>query len=220
MVISDDFRPQTPATVDGFSQCPIGGVHSILSVTFHRVASLVVRMQRSDFETAVRRHQRKVFTFAHYFLSNREEAEDVTQEVLIRLWRNRGKVGLDRVGSWLLTVTRNACYDRLRQRRSVAHLVESHMDDQQGAIHVAAAGPDPEAQAGSAQLGRRLLKALGQLSDQQRSVVILREIQGLSYQEIAEVLDLSLSRVKVTLHRGRQALRENLREVYDHALAC
>jgi RNA polymerase sigma-70 factor (ECF subfamily) len=175
-------------------------------------------MLRRDFETAVRRHQRKVFTFAHYFLSNQEEAEDVTQEVLIRLWRNRSKVGLDRVNSWLLTVTRNACYDRLRQRRSFARLVESDADGH-GALHVAADGPDPEVQAGSAQLGRRLLRALRQLSDQQRSVVILREIQGLSYQEIAEVLGLPLSRVKVTLHRGRQQLREQLREVYDHALA-
>jgi RNA polymerase sigma-70 factor (ECF subfamily) len=175
-------------------------------------------MLRRDFETAVRRHQRRVFTFAHYFLSNWEEAEDVTQEVLIRLWRNRSKVGLDRVGSWLLTVTRNACYDRLRQRRSVARLVESDSDGQ-GALHVATEEPDPEAQAGSAQLGRRLLMALSQLTEQQRSVVILREIQGLSYQEIAEVLSVPLSRVKVTLHRGRQQLREHLREVYDHALA-
>jgi RNA polymerase sigma-70 factor (ECF subfamily) len=175
-------------------------------------------MMRRDFETAVRRHQRKVFTFAHYFLSSREEAEDVTQEVLVRLWRNRRKVSIDRAGSWLLTVTRNACYDRLRQRRSVARLVETGIDGRE-VYQVAASEPDPELQAGSAQLGRRLVTALGQLSEQQRSVVILREIQGLSYDEIATVLNLPLSRVKVNLHRGRQQLRGHLREVYEHALA-
>ena len=78
-----------------------------------------------DFEEAARRHQRRVYTFAHYFLGNREEAEDVTQEVLLRLWRHADHLEEDGVERWLLTVTRNACYDQLRRRRLPAHTATS-----------------------------------------------------------------------------------------------
>jgi RNA polymerase sigma-70 factor (ECF subfamily) len=175
-------------------------------------------MRLRDFETAVARHQRKVFTFAHYFLSHREEAEDVTQEVFIRLWRNRHKVEPEHLGTWLLKVTRNACYDRLRRRRTAAGVMAPDPDGELSG-QVASLAPDPEMQAHSAQLGGRLVSALNQLPRKQRSVIILREIQGLSYQDISEVLDLPLSSVKVSLHRGRQQLREQLGEVQDHALA-
>ena len=70
------------------------------------------------FEGLAERYQDRIFSFARYLLSNREEAEEVTQEVLIRLWRHQDGLDLERVGSWILRVTRNACYDLLRSRRS------------------------------------------------------------------------------------------------------
>src|SRR4051812_50216482 len=72
------------------------------------------------FEDTAQRYQRRVYSFARYLLSNREEAEDVTQEVLLRLWRHQDGVEEERLGAWLLRVTRNACYDLLRRRRSDA----------------------------------------------------------------------------------------------------
>jgi len=174
-------------------------------------------MVASRFEMAVERHQRKVFTFARYFLSDREEAEDVTQEVLLSLWKNRCLLGSDRLGAWLLRVTRNACYDRLRRRRIVA--VASADADFDAVERVVADGADPEVLARSSEYRLRLLRALGGLRDPQRSVVILREIQGLSYREIADVLELPLATVRVALHRGRRRLRDELREVYYDAAA-
>ncbi len=170
-------------------------------------------MTHDDFDSAVQRHQQKVFTFARYLLSNREEAEDVTQEVLVRLWSNLGSVAPDRLGGWLLKVTRNACYDRLRSHRSRSRVETEHVPGE-SLCNVPARTPDPEILAGSSQLGRSLLEALGSLREPQRSTVILREIQGLSYREIAQALDLTEATVRVTLHRGRRTLREHLREAY------
>ncbi len=170
-------------------------------------------MMRDDFDSAVQRHQRKVFTYARYLLSNREEAEDATQEVLVRLWDNIGSVEPERLGGWLLRVTRNACYDRLRSHRSRRRVLVDETP-QNSMKHVASRTPDPEILAGSGELGRRLVKAIGSLGEPQRSAIILREINGLSYREISDVLDLTEATVRVTLHRGRRALREDLKEAY------
>lgn len=176
-------------------------------------------MRTSSFETAVERHQERVFTFARYLVGNREEAEDVTQEVLIRLWQNPGVLGSDRLGAWLLRVTRNACYDRLRGRRT-AHLRVVADDPGSLADRLVASAPDPERSAASAALGRWLRSAIDELGEPSRSIVILREIQGLAYQEIADALELPSSTVRVALHRARRRLRERLHEeASTHAYA-
>jgi RNA polymerase sigma-70 factor (ECF subfamily) len=175
-------------------------------------------MHDAAFDDAVGEHQRKVFTFARYLLSNREEAEDVTQDVLLRLWRNLDAVAPDRVGGWLLRVTRNACYDRLRHRKIRRR--SSVSDASIAAVEtVASRAPDPEILAGASQLGARLVAAINDLREPQRSAVILREIQGLSYREIAEALEMTEATLRVTLHRGRRKLRTTLEEVYHDATA-
>jgi len=172
-------------------------------------------MERQDFDAAVERHHRRVFTLARYLMSDQSEAEDVTQEVMIRLWRNRRRVSPDHLQAWLLRVTRNTSYDRLRRQRTAARVFVGGLDSRE-ANRASVLAPDPESRAGGAQFGRRLGLALASLSEPAKSIVILREIQGLSYREIGEVLELPLSTVRVALHRGRRQLREELREVYHH----
>jgi RNA polymerase sigma-70 factor (ECF subfamily) len=174
-------------------------------------------MNGCSFEAAVTRHQRTVFTFAAYHLGDRAEAEDVTQEVLLRLWRNPRVLGSSQLRAWLLKVTRNACTDLLRRRTSRARIVLRHPGESPPEAPDSA--PGPEDRASAEQLGRRLRSALDSLREPHRSIVVLREIQGLSYREIAAALELPLTTVKVTLHRARRRLREQLREEYDHAAA-
>lgn len=175
-------------------------------------------MRRSELDAAVAQHGKKVLTLAVYLLGDRQEAEDVAQEVLIRLWKRGDEVSPGRIGAWLVRVTRNACIDRLRRRRTLAgqrhevsHLVEAELTER---------SPGPEALARASQLGIRIRRALDELSEPHRSVVILREIQDLSYQEIANALEMTVGNVRVTLHRGRRRLREKLRGVQDHVAAC
>ncbi|MCW8984004.1 MAG: RNA polymerase sigma factor [Thermoanaerobaculales bacterium] len=174
-----------------------------------------MRMRRQDFDAAVAVHGRKVYTLAVYLLANREEAEDVTQEVLVRLWRRGHEVVPEKIGPWLVRVTRNACIDAIRRRRDGTQVA---IEGEAG-IELREPAPGPDRLAHASQLGGRILLALDTLTEPSRSVVILREIQGLSYQEIGEALEMPMSSVRVTLHRGRRRLREELKEVHDHVAA-
>jgi RNA polymerase sigma-70 factor (ECF subfamily) len=175
-------------------------------------------MRSEAFETALERHQRRVFSFAWYMLAHREEAEDVMQEVFIRLWRHPDVLDTDGVETWLLRVTRNACIDRLRRRRLTRALftAEPPAPDREPPGSRTA---DPEVRLLASEYSARVEHALGQLGEALRSVVVLREVQGLSYRQIADVLEIELSQVRARLHRGRRALREHLREVYVDAAA-
>jgi len=161
-----------------------------------------MRMRREEFDAAVEKHARRVFTLAVYLLGDREEAEDVTQEGLIRLWRKGHEVDPERIGPWLTRVTRNAAIDIIRRR---GHGVRGLTDADDGLVDLPEDSPGPEGLAQSSELGSRLL---------------LREVQGLSYREIGEALEMPLSTVRVTLHRGRRRLREELREVRHDVAAC
>lgn len=168
------------------------------------------------FEDTAQRYQRRVYSFARYLLSSREEAEDVTQEVLLRLWRHRQGVDEERLGSWLLRVTRNACYDLLRKRRSETAAGMAPGLDEEAAEAVASSEPDPRARAEARSFRRRLLAALAEVGEPYKSVIILREVQGLSHREIGEALGIPEVTVRVHLHRGRKRLREILKEDVPH----
>lgn len=164
-----------------------------------------------DFDSAVERHQRKVHTYALYLLGSPEEAADVTQEVLIRMWRHWKRLDPERIGAWLLRVTRNASYDVLRKRRSVGRFMIEGAEE--GTLERAESQEaDPERQAAGSEFRRRLRQELDRLEDPYKSVLILREIQGLKYQEISDALEIPLNSVRVILFRGRRRLREALKE--------
>lgn len=160
-------------------------------------------MDSADFQETVRDHKDRLFGLAVRLTGDRSEAEDVVQESFIKLWRQEPKPPDAAVLPWLLTVTRNASLDRLRRRRLVSAdqaVLEAQPD---GAAQ-------PERQAAGDEFDRRLREAVENLSEPFRSLVILREMQGLDYQAISQVLSLSMSQVKVYLHRARRQLRHEL----------
>lgn len=174
-----------------------------------------------DFQALVEDHRDRVYSLARYLLGDPEEAADVTQEVLLRLWRNLPEIDTrdGNVAAWLLRVTRNCCFDQMRKHRSRRSAL-GVAEDPEAVELTAAPGPDPERLASSSDLGRHLRQAVRELSEPYRSVVILREVQEMKYQEISDTLQMPLNTVKVNIHRGRRMLRERLQEVMGHALAC
>ena len=94
------------------------------------------------FERHVRKYQHRIFGFAVYFLGDRTEAEDVTQDVLLRLWQHRDSVDEDRLLGWLLRVTRNACVDALRKRKAQRNVMTSDTD---ALAYMPGKGPTPDA---------------------------------------------------------------------------
>ncbi|NNF57561.1 MAG: RNA polymerase sigma factor [Rhodothermaceae bacterium] len=153
-------------------------------------------------------HRHRVYGFALRLTGCRDDAADVTQEVLVRLWRNGDTVEPERRTAWALRVTRNACFDVLRRRQTRATLTPTSAmpaDEAPSATHA----PDTHTEASD--FRQHLARALDTLDEPYRSIVILREIDDLPYQEIADALDLPLNTLKVYLHRARQRLRDALR---------
>ena len=152
----------------------------------------------------VKLYQDQAWTVARYILKDAHEAEDATQEAFVKLWNNRDSIDPERVKPWLMKVTRNGCLDRLRRRRNNVELNESHMDgDVNGPMQGAA----------DFETGVWLKRAIAGLKEPYRSLVVLRDVNQHSYEEVAGMLELNLAQVKTYLHRARKQLREQLAEV-------
>lgn len=154
----------------------------------------------AQYKQAITQYRQRVFSFAYYSLRAREDAEDITQDVFIRLWQHWRKIDHDRMGAWLMRVAHNSVIDHLRRHKN-----EQQRVDMPDTLEDAVAVQDPGLE--SEQFRGYLEVAISALPDPHRSIVIMRDIQGLSYQEIEQTLNLSQSQVKVYLHRARRQLR-------------
>jgi RNA polymerase sigma-70 factor (ECF subfamily) len=163
-------------------------------------------MTATQFEAAVLEHKDRVHGYARSILCDAEDAKDVAQECLVRLWRNRERVEPGaQCRTWLLRSAHNLCVDRLRRRSSRPEMVQ-----EDGAAEPSDARPGPERLTSSAEVAGRLERALLDLDHRDRAIVLLREVEGLAYEEIAELLDLKMGTLKATLHRAREKLRHAL----------
>jgi RNA polymerase sigma-70 factor (ECF subfamily) len=149
-------------------------------------------------------YQDQAWTLARYLLKDSAEAEDACQDAFVKLWHNQDRIDPDKIRPWLMRVTRNQCLDRLRRRRPTQEWQEwQEPDDSHG----------PMQGLHQHELGAWLKHSINGLTEPYRSLVVLRDVQQHSYEEVANVLQLSLSQVKVYLHRARKQLREQLAEV-------
>lgn len=155
-------------------------------------------------EALTLRHAPRVLAYASRLLGDRSEAEDVTQETMLRLWRQAPdwRPGEAKVSTWLYRVATNLCTDRLRRRgRQVA--LEAAGDPADGA-------PGVEREMIDADRAAALRDALAELPERQRTAVALRHIEGLSNPEIAEAMDIGIEAVESLTARGKRALRAAL----------
>ncbi|HEX4822751.1 MAG TPA: RNA polymerase sigma factor [Candidatus Polarisedimenticolaceae bacterium] len=163
-------------------------------------------MTTTEFQAAVLEHKDRVHSYARYLLRDAEDASDVAQECLVRLWRHRERVDPGPgCRNWLLRAAHNLCVDRMRRKGK--HVEVSQNDTSPEPVD---GRPDPLRVAQSGEAARRLEAALLELSERDRAVVLLREVEGLPYEEIASTLGLNLGTLKATLHRTREKLRTAL----------
>ena len=158
-----------------------------------------------------RKYQTQVFSLVHRMV-NGEEAYDLTQEVFLRAMRSLGGFKGDaKFRTWLLTIARNVCLNHLREQRLRLGLTEGSFDAEPqmpGYVPEASApGADVARIAETHELQRVVDAVLAQLTPEQRLLLTLRDLQGLSYEEVAEITELSLANVKSKLHRARLAFK-------------
>jgi RNA polymerase sigma-70 factor, ECF subfamily len=178
----------------------------------------IKRAQRGDAEAfgfLVERYQRRVFSLAYHLVNNREEVEDLAQEIFVKAFMGvRGYDGRSSFATWLSRVAVNHCYDYLRRRRSSRVLYFSQMNEEgQRALEAKAESPSQEGVDVEDRIAARDLaaKLLGRAPAEDRVILALKELEELSVQEIAEMLDLKESTVKVRLHRARKRMLEDFR---------
>lgn len=159
---------------------------------------------RDQFDHWVTAYQSDVLTLARYLMKNLAEAEDVTQESFTKLWEARHKPPVA-VRPWLLRTTRNACLDRLR-RQSIVEI--NHGNVEVNAL--VDPTPDAETQLSNSRAVAELRDAIEALDEPFRSLVVLRDLQGRSYEELHLITELTTAQVKVYLHRARKQLTGRL----------
>ena len=173
---------------------------------------LIARLQKRDeaaFEELIRQYEKKVYTLCFRMCGNSEDAEEAAQDAFLALWR-----GIDRfrqessLSTWIYRLATNACIDTLRRRKKQSGSVS--LDDEELFVDAVDTSPQPQETVEHREAQKLLQEGLPALPEEYRKVLILREIEGLSYTEIAESASIELGTVKSRISRGRSLLRNFL----------
>jgi len=165
------------------------------------------------FEQLVLAHQNKVYTICVHMVTDREEAADLAQEAFLKAWRNLSSFqGESSFATWMHRLTTNVCLDYLRKqsRRQNISTAVSLDDEDSGWTEPADHSQDPQVHLEREERKRALTRALQELPEHHRRPLIMREVSGMSYQEIADALDTDLGTIKSRIARARERLRKIL----------
>ena len=183
----------------------------------HPDVALVERAKQGDaaaFETLVRQYDRAIFRVANHITQNREDAEDIVQDVFLKAYNKLEQFqGNSKFSTWLTRIAVNESLMRLRKRKTSRTVsMDQDVQTEEGSIprDFADWSPDPEQQLSQSELGDILQKTIAGLSPGFRTVFTLRDIENLSTEETANALGLSVPAVKSRLLRARLQLRERL----------
>ncbi len=170
-------------------------------------------MRTIDFRQDLLPLKDKIFRLALRVCLNREEAEDITQDILVRAWEQRQTLaGVRSIEAWVLTATQRLAIDHLRQRERQNESLDDRRDDRPDST------PDVQQQIEDEERSHRLRQCINSLPTPQRTVLQLRDIEGHSVAETAAITGLSEDNVKVLTYRARQALKDYLTKHIRHGL--
>ncbi len=193
---------------------------------------LMQRFQKGDedaFNLLVRRHQKPLINFIARFTGDKDNAEDLAQETFIRMFKaaNRYKPGRAQFKTWMYFIAKNLCKNEIRnrgrrKRYQVDNIVsnDNSMDGNNEEIDLIASAPadsafQPEVALERKELRNTIQKAIAELPDQYRLPLVLRDIQGLSYDEIGNILELRSGTTKSRINRARLMLKDKLKSYME-----
>ena len=157
-------------------------------------------MTLEEFKIEVLPVKNKLYRFALRMLANRDEAEDVVQDTLMRLWSGRAKLRTYRsIEAYSMIITKNLCLDLLRSKKRItADLLDEHTID----------SSNPYKLTEISDTMNRVYGEINRLPEQQKMIIHLRDIEGYDFDEIADIMDLSLNVIRVNLSRARKKVKE------------
>jgi RNA polymerase sigma-70 factor (ECF subfamily) len=186
---------------------------------------LVKRCQAGDmrsFDVLVSRYRGRIYAMTYHMIQNETEAWDLAQEAFIKAWRALPSFKMDSAFyTWLYRITHNVVYDWLRKKK----IQGDHEFDDSRMEHRVAAGAEavphadlpPDMALKNAELGKHIQQAISKLSPAHRQVILLREVEGMAYEDIATTIPCTLGTVMSRLFYARKKLQELLKDCYEYA---
>lgn len=178
---------------------------------------LIVRAKQGDmqaFEELILQHEKIVYNVAFRMMNHSEDAKDISQEVFIKAYRNIANFDeRSTFSTWIYRITVNTCIDEMRKRKGKQSLsLDNEHEDEEGTWkqEIADNGDTPERSLLRKEEQSEIMKALETISEDYKTVFILRDIRGLSYEEISEITGLALGTVKSRISRARKHLKEEI----------
>ena len=183
-----------------------------MPVTFLQPGRLAAEMSPEEYTRRLKPVQHKMYRFALHLLHDGATAKDVVQDVSVKLWQQRQKLPeIENLEAWCIRLTKNRCLDVLRSK-GYGHNGLDHQPERADPALM----PDDKLE--QRDLRHKIDQLLRQLPQNQGMAMHLRDIEGLSYQEIADTLDISLAQVKINIHRARKFVRRELEKINAYGI--
>ena len=181
-------------------------------MTDMELVSLIKKGNVDAFDKLVKAYEKKVINVAYSLLSDKEDALDASQEIFVKVYKNISSFrGESTVSTWIFKITKNVCYDILRKRKATLISLDEEDDDEKK-IEVADESASPEVIYERQEKINIVRDAISKLDENQKIVITLFDINGLSYDEISEIIKCPIGTVKSRLYRAREQLRKILSE--------
>lgn len=158
-------------------------------------------MNRKEYNIAVKDHSGKLYGYCFKYLRNSEDAHDIVQDVFEKLWSNRKKIDINKSKSWLFTSAHNALLNFIGKKNRISYM-QSIESNESGRNH-----------ADDFEIREMVDNCLATLPPVQKSIILLRDLEGYNYKEISEILDLTESQVKVYLFRARNKVKKQIKSL-------
>ncbi|MBK7717374.1 MAG: sigma-70 family RNA polymerase sigma factor [Gemmatimonadetes bacterium] len=193
-----------------------------MSLSDQEIVALAKEGREAAYRELIRRYERPVFSLILRMVRDRQLAEDLAQETFIKALNAIGSYRPEfKFSSWIFKIANNAAIDQLRRREVDTLSIDgapnatSADDIEATALQVGDKGETPLAELEARELGTHIERAIARLRPEYRSCIMLRHVEGLAYEEIAQLLDLPLGTVKTYIHRARHELRDMLAHLRD-----
>ncbi len=169
-----------------------------------------MKIKETRYQILINQYKNRIYGYSYYMMKNRMDADDVTQEVLIKIWKNIDSFNYLSAKSWIMKTTHNLCIDYLRKRKRETEQNFDIEEINEAIIEMDGRKENPLFQIQIMNMKEKIKEALSRLPEKLRSVFILYEIENFKYREIAKILNMPINSVKVYLLRARKELQKEL----------